>query len=124
MQNLELMPAVSQDSSTETPGNVHSQDPGSGSQVGRGTTVTLTVARQPQQVSVPNTVGQTQSSAESTLSDAGLSPVVGRTQPVTNQSDDGKVVAQQPSGGKVKRGSRVTLTVGRFTPPPTTPTTP
>ena len=115
---------VQQDSSTETPGNVLSQDPGPGSQVGRGTTVTLTVARQPQQVSVPNTVGQTQSSAESTLSDAGLSPVVGRTQPVTNQSDDGKVVAQQPSGGKVKRGSRVTLTVGRFTPPPTTPTTP
>ena len=101
-----------------------SQDPGAGSLAGRGSTVTLTVARQPQQVTVPNTVGQSESSALSALADAGLTPIVGATQPVTDQARDGKVVAQEPGGGKAKRGARVTITVGKFTPPPTTPTTP
>jgi eukaryotic-like serine/threonine-protein kinase len=122
---LKVQP-VAQDSTTETPGNVLSQDPAAGSQVGRGATVTITVARQPQQVTVPNTVGQSQSSALTALADAGLTPIVGGTQPVTNQSEDGKVVAQDPSGGKVKRGTKVTITVGQFQQPttPTTPTTP
>jgi serine/threonine-protein kinase len=117
---------VSQDSTTETPGNVLSQSPAGGSLVGRGATVTITVARQPQQVTVPNTVGQSQSNALTALADAGLTPIVGGTQPVTNPSDDGKVVAQNPGGGKVKRGTRVTITVGKFQQPttPTTPTTP
>jgi serine/threonine-protein kinase len=122
---LKVQP-VAQDSTTETPGNVLSQDPAAGSQVGRGATVTITVARQPQQVTVPNTVGQSQSSALTALADAGLTPIVGGTEPVTNPSQDGKVVAQDPSGGKVKRGTKVTITVGQFQQPttPTTPTTP
>jgi serine/threonine-protein kinase len=122
---LKVQP-VSQDSTTETPGTVLSQDPAAGSAVGRGSTVTITVARQPQQVTVPNTVGQSQSSALTALADAGLTPIVGGTQPVTNPSDDGKVVAQSPRGGKVKRGTKVTITVGQFQAPttPTTPTTP
>jgi len=122
--NVGLKVSIVQQDSTQTPGTVLSQDPGAGSQAGRGSTVTLTVARQPQQVTVPNTVGQSQSSALSALADAGLTPIVGGTQPVTNQAQDGKVVAQEPSGGKAKRGARVTITVGKFTPPPTTPTTP
>jgi eukaryotic-like serine/threonine-protein kinase len=122
---LKVQP-VAQDSTTETPGNVLSQSPAAGSQAGRGSTVTITVARQPQQVTVPNTVGQSQSTALTALADAGLTPIVGGTQPVTNPSQDGKVVAQDPSGGKVKRGTKVTITVGQFQQPttPTTPTTP
>ncbi len=123
LANVGLKVSIVQQDSTDTPGTVLSQDPGAGSQAARGSTVTITVARQSQQVSVPNTVGQDQSSALSTLADAGLTPIVGGTEPVTNQSDDGKVVAQDPSGGKVKRGTKVTITVGQFT-PPTTPTTP
>jgi serine/threonine-protein kinase len=119
---LKVQP-VAQDSTTETPGNVLSQSPSAGSQAGRGSTVTITVARQPQQVTVPNTVGQSQSSALTALADAGLTPIVGGTQPVSNPADDGKVVAQDPSGGKVKRGTKVTITVGQFQ-QPTTPTTP
>ena len=49
-------------------------------------------------------------------------------QPVDSQEGDGVVIAQDPAGGKAKRGSTVTLTVGRFnagaaTPGQTTPTT-
>src|SRR5436190_21265 len=126
LSNVGLKASIVSQDSSETPGTVLSQDPGAGSQASRGATVTITVARQPQQVTVPNTVGQDQSSALSTLADAGLTPIAGGTQPVTNQSQDNKVVAQSPSGGKVKRGTRVTITVGKFVAPttPTTPTTP
>ena len=124
LANVGLKVSIVQQESTQTPGTVLSQDPGAGSLAGRGSTVTLTVARQPQQVTVPNTVGQSESSALSALADAGLTPIVGATQPVTDQARDGKVVAQEPGGGKAKRGARVTITVGKFTPPPTTPTTP
>ena len=123
LANVGLKVAIVPQDSTDTPGTVLSQDPAAGSQAARGSTVTITVARQAQQVTVPNTVGQSQSSALSALADAGLTPIVGGTQPVTNQSDDGKVVAQDPSGGKVKRGTKVTITVGQFE-APTTPTTP
>jgi serine/threonine-protein kinase len=117
------MVSIVQQDSTQAPGTVLSQNPAAGSSVDRGATVTLTVARQSQTVSVPNTVGQDQSTALSTLADAGLTPIVGGTQPVTNQADDGKVVAQSPRSGSVKRGTRVTITVGKFQ-TPTTPTAP
>jgi eukaryotic-like serine/threonine-protein kinase len=123
LANVGLKVSIVPQDSTETPGTVLSQDPAAGTHAARGSTVTITVARQAQQVTVPNTVGQNQSSALSALADAGLTPIVGGTQPVTNQSDDGKVVAQDPSGGKVKRGTKVTITVGQFE-APTTPTTP
>jgi serine/threonine-protein kinase len=123
LSNVGLKVSIVPQDSTETPGTVLSQDPSAGSLAARGSTVAITVARQPQQVTVPNTVGRDQASALSTLADAGLTPIVGGTQPVTNQSDDGKVVAQDPSGGRVKRGTRVTITVGKFE-APTTPTTP
>jgi serine/threonine-protein kinase len=123
LANVGLKVAIVSQDSTQTPGTVLSQDPAAGSQAARGSTVTITVARQPQQVTVPNTVGQDQSAALTALADAGLTPIVGGTQPVTTQAEDGKVVAQTPSGGKVKRGTKVTITVGKFV-PPTTPTTP
>jgi serine/threonine-protein kinase len=120
LANVGLKVSIVSQDSTETPGTVLSQDPAAGSQAGRGSTVTITVARQSQQVTVPNTLGQDQSSALSALADAGLTPIVGGTQPVTNQAEDGKVVAQVPSGGKVKRGTKVTITVGKFQAPTTT----
>jgi beta-lactam-binding protein with PASTA domain len=48
-------------------------------------------------------------------------------QPVDSQEGDGVVVQQDPAGGKAKRGSTVTLTVGKFDPsaaPGATTTTP
>jgi serine/threonine-protein kinase len=123
LANVGLKVSIVPQDSTQTPGTVLSQDPAAGSQAARGSTVTITVARQSQQVTVPNTVGQDQSSALTALADAGLTPIVGGTQPVTTQAEDGKVVAQSPSGGKVKRGTKVTITVGKFV-TPTTPTAP
>jgi beta-lactam-binding protein with PASTA domain len=39
---------------------------------------------------------------------------------VTDEGQDGTVVQQDPSGGKAKPGSKVTIGVGSFTPPPET----
>ena len=85
--------------------------------------VRVYVATQSQQVSVPNTVGQTESAALTTLADAGLTAIVGPPQTVTTPSEDGKVQAQEPSGGKVKRGAKVTITPGQFVAPTNTTTT-
>jgi serine/threonine-protein kinase len=125
LSNVGLKVSIVQQDSNEQPGTVISQDPGAGALAGRGSTVTLTVARQPQQVTVPGVRGQDQASAINAISNAGLTPVVS-TQDVTNPSQDGKVVSQDPgAGSKLKRGSRVNIVVGNLTPtPPTTPTSP
>jgi eukaryotic-like serine/threonine-protein kinase len=125
----------------EDPGTVLKQSPGAGQSIDKGSTITLAVARQPQDVEVTDVTGETQDDAVQRLSKDGFQIKIVE-QPVNSQEGDGVVVAQNPTGGKHKRGSTVTLTVGRFnpaatpgqtttttpgapaTPTPTTPTTP
>ncbi len=112
------------------PGTVLAQKPARGN-LPRGGTVTLSVAVEPSQVSVPDVVGRSQNSATKTLSGAGFEVEV-EEQAVDSPDEDGIVQKQSPGsrGGKVERGSTVTISVGRFDPPPNpepdagTPTTP
>jgi beta-lactam-binding protein with PASTA domain len=109
------------------PGTVLSQDPANG-RLARGSTIRLTVAIEPKQIAVPDVVGRSQNNATKTLSGAGFE-VSSEVEAVETIGDDGKVLKQSPSpdGGKVDRGSTVTITVGRFdptlNPEPGTPTT-
>jgi serine/threonine-protein kinase len=113
---------VSEEESSESPGTVLRQSPSAGSKVDKGGTVTIVVAKAPTKVQVPGVIGEDQGSASSALSAAGLT-VVADTQDVTDQAQDGIVVSQNPAeGAQVKKGSKVTIVVGRFTAP--TPTTP
>jgi len=111
------------------PGTVLAQNPGAGARVGRGSAVTITVAEQARQVTVPNVVGRSQTNATETLSDRGLKIDVEET-PVDSPDDDGIVQAQAPGAdAKADRGATVTITVGVFDPdlnpdPGTTTTTP
>jgi eukaryotic-like serine/threonine-protein kinase len=124
----------------EDPGTVLSESPSAGQTIDKGSTVTLTVAKQPQDAEVTDVTGETQNDAVQRLSKDGFEIKIVE-QPVDSQEGDGVVIQQDPAGGKVKRGSTVTLTVGRFdqgaapqpgqptttapaTPTPTTPTTP
>jgi serine/threonine-protein kinase len=106
------------------PGTVLSQSPAAGEQADRGAAVTIVVAQEPEQVSVPSVVGEDQATAIERLTEAGLRV---REQSVTvdDEAQEGTVVQQDPSGGRARRGSTVTIGVGSFTPPPepTTPTT-
>jgi serine/threonine-protein kinase len=105
---------VEQASDTEPPGTVLAQTPDAGARAARGATVTLTVAKQPDVVTVSPVVGLTQSDAEAQLARDGIR-VAYATRSVADPSKDGTVVAQDPGAGtQVRRGSTVTITVGQF----------
>jgi len=126
LSNVGLKADTTEEESDEDPGTVIRQSPSAGSKTDKGATVTIVVAKAPSKVAVPGVVGQDQGAASSALSAAGLT-VVTDTQAVTDQNQDGVVVDQDPAEGtKVKKGSKVTIVVGKFTPPtpPTTPATP
>ncbi len=95
------------------PGTVVRQDPAGGTTRTEGTPVTLTVAKAPDEVPVPDVTGTDAAQAATTLADAGFE--VSRSQRETEDPDeDGQVLAQDPAGGKAKKGSTVTITVGTF----------
>ena len=100
----------SQNSDTVAKGKIISTDPSANTLVDKGSEVTYVVSLGPSQVSVPDVTGQSQSSATSTLSNAGFEVYV------TNDSSDtvskGDVISQNPSGGsQADKGSTVTIVV-------------
>ncbi len=110
--------------SDKAAGVVVSQNPLPGAQVPAGTTITVSVSKGPQLVQVPDVTGQAQADAEALLRDAGYDSTV-VPQDVTDPSNDGLVLSQQPQGGKVvKKGALVTLYVGQLTTPPPAETVP
>jgi eukaryotic-like serine/threonine-protein kinase len=102
-----------QQSTSADPGTVLSQNPSSGTSSGKGSTVTITVAKAPPQAEVPDVTGQRRGPATSTLRSAGFKVVVNE-QPTQDEGEDGTVIDQSPSGGKADQGSTVTITIGRF----------
>ncbi|MGH2946612.1 MAG: PASTA domain-containing protein [Solirubrobacteraceae bacterium] len=109
------------ESEDEEPGTVLEQDPAAGEEVAPGSTVMLTVAEAPPDVAIPDTVGQAEDEAREALEEEGFEVRV-REQTVTDATQDGTVVDQNPSGGEERpEGSRVTIVVGRFEEPPVEP---
>jgi beta-lactam-binding protein with PASTA domain/predicted Ser/Thr protein kinase len=99
------------------PGTVLEQSPAAGSKLDKGATVTLTVAKAPKQVEVPDVLGEQADDAERLLKAAGFT-VRRRKQSVDNPEGDGVVLqTSPPSGEKRDQGSRVTIVVGSFKPP-------
>jgi serine/threonine-protein kinase len=92
---------------------VISQDPAGGTQLKKGGRVSLVVAKEPAQSEVPDVTGENEDDAIAILSKAGFE-VRRVTQDVGTEDGDGVVLEQSPAGGKAKKGSRVTITVGRF----------
>ncbi|RFU86433.1 Stk1 family PASTA domain-containing Ser/Thr kinase [Streptomyces triticagri] len=98
--------------SSETPGEVLDQDPGPSNEVERGSEVTLTVAKEKEQVTVPDVTGQKLADAQKQLTDNGLKVT---TQEVPRDDvEEGQVVDQTPKGSaKVDPGSTVNLSVAK-----------
>jgi beta-lactam-binding protein with PASTA domain/tRNA A-37 threonylcarbamoyl transferase component Bud32 len=117
-----------QESSTADPDTVLAQAPAGGT-ADKGSTVALTVAKEPSTATVPNVVGQQDTDAVQALQDAGFNVSISR-QETQNLDEDGIVLTQTPDRGKAKKNSTVKIVVGRFNPnlqgegTPTTPTTP
>jgi membrane peptidoglycan carboxypeptidase len=115
-------PIVQTEASTEPEGTVFDQSPKGGASAPLGSRVTIYVSngKSPTAV-VPNVVGKTQSSAESTLEGAGFSVKV-VVEVVCDPTQDGVVISQDPGGGtKADQGSTVVITVGKLEPPCPTP---
>ena len=119
LQQAGFQVSVQSEQSDSVPsGRVTRTDPGANARVKRGSSVTMFVSTGPQNVNVPNVVGQMQNQASQTLQQAGFQVFVSQ-QNTSNPSDNGKVLAQNPAaGGQQPKGSGVTLTVGRFPPGP------
>ncbi len=107
---------VTSEESSSTPGTVLRQDPGAGKKADKGATIALVVAKTPATTKVPNTVGEDEASAIADIQGAGFKVSIERVD-VANESEDGTVVSQDPSGGSAPTGSTVTIGVGRYTPP-------
>ena len=120
----------SDEASDQPKGEVTATDPQGGTSSRQGTKVTVTVSKGPATTQIPDVRGQSQANAESLLAQAGLTPSV-VFQPVTDPSQDGIVLDQNPApGGDAKSGEIIIVTVGQIqngTPggdnPPTTTTT-
>ena len=108
----------------EEPGQVLSQEPTADTEVEKGSRVTVTVAKEPSEAEVPDVVGKDINDAVDDLNEAGFR-VRQEFEEVETLEEDGVVIAQDPASGRRKKGSRVTVTVGRFNPdldPDPTPT--
>jgi eukaryotic-like serine/threonine-protein kinase len=106
------VPAVQEAESEEPEGEVISQDPGAGTEVRLGSTVTITVSTGVEQVVVPDVVGIGGRDAERQLRAEGLVPVR-REMEVSDPSQDGQVIEQRPGAGvEVEQGSNVVIVVG------------
>jgi serine/threonine-protein kinase len=105
-----LRAVVNRVESDEPEDEVTGQNPGKGTEVDEGTRVTLTVSKGTDEVAVPNVRGDDEDEARATLEAAGFEVVV-RNEPGPPE-DEGTVVRQQPSGGRAREGSTVTIYVG------------
>jgi serine/threonine-protein kinase len=129
LNNAGFVVSTTNQTTTNAPADqVVDQSPAGNTKVAAGSTINLVVAKAPTTAQVPDVTGDTAQGAINQLKAAGFK-VTQKIQPVTQQSKDGIVVGEQPKGGSTQnKGSTVTITVGKFTPPvtttPTTPSTP
>jgi serine/threonine-protein kinase len=108
---------VRTEESEEAEDEVIAQTPGAGELLNRGDDVTITVAVEPEQVSVPGVLGLSRGEAARALRGAGLSPSVSE-RATEDPEEDGVVLQQSPgAGAEVDSGATVTLIVGRYEAP-------
>jgi len=107
----------SKDEETEDqdPGTVLKQSPAIDTKLAKGGTVTITVAKAPAEVDVPDVTGQGRLAATAALKKAGF-VVDQTTEPTGDRTQDLHVISQDPTGAKAKKGSTVTITVGQYDP--------
>lgn len=115
LQEADFNVETKQVESDEDPGTVVSQKPSGGSEAEKGSTVTLSVAKQARET-VPNVVDQQFDAAKGQLETLGFT--VARTE-VDSDKDAGTVVGQSPEGNaKAPKNSQVTLQVSKGPPQP------
>lgn len=106
---------ITQQQNNAPPNTIISQNPKAGTEVDKGSSVSIVVSTGPKQVVVPGLVNMTRSAAISALAKESLKANVVTCTPASS-GQEGKVVAQDPpSGTEVEKGSTVRITVGDTT---------
>jgi beta-lactam-binding protein with PASTA domain/predicted Ser/Thr protein kinase len=105
-----------QESTDKDAGMVLAQSPVADGKLAKGGTVTITVAKEPEPVDVPDVTGQGPNAATKALEKAGFAVTQSLTPvPTGDKTENGRVVGQDPaSGGQAKKGSSVTISVGQY----------
>ncbi|MEU9184862.1 Stk1 family PASTA domain-containing Ser/Thr kinase [Streptomyces sp. NPDC048484] len=99
--------------SSEDPGTVLDQDPSAGDEVEKGSTITLTVAKEKEQVTVPDVSGQSCDQAKAQMEQNDLT---GNCTDVETDDDNlvGKVIATSPQANSpADPGSTVNIQIGK-----------
>jgi len=109
---------VQQQNSDKAQGIVIGTNPNPGTDVQRGSAVTLIVSKGPATAIVPDVVGFPVARAVGTIRQAGFKTQV-TTIDTANQADDGNVISQSPNGNTQEPlNSIVTIEVGHYVAPP------
>jgi serine/threonine-protein kinase len=121
---LRFANATEATSATVPAGSVISTDPPGGSSVQRNSVVQIVVSTGVEQVRVPDVVGQTEADARDEIRSRGLVVAVTPQSVPAGDPSAGRVISQDPSGGRdVDRGSTVSIVVGVAAAATTTTTT-
>jgi eukaryotic-like serine/threonine-protein kinase len=108
-----LVPSVSEEESSKPAGEVIRQAPSAGSELPRGSGVSIVVSKGEPKAKVPNVIGKERGEAVEMLRDAELKPSVSEQQTEV-PSQVGRVTDQfPPPGSEVEPGSSVTVVVGK-----------
>ncbi|WP_432157210.1 Stk1 family PASTA domain-containing Ser/Thr kinase [Streptomyces sp. bgisy153] len=100
--------------SDQNPGVVLSQDPKRDTEREKGSTVTLTVSKEPAKSTVPDVLNRSCEDAKNQMRASDLEGVCVDVE-VTDPNQDGKVIETSPgSGQEVKKGSQVQMKVGKL----------
>jgi beta-lactam-binding protein with PASTA domain len=106
-------PGVEEEESAKPAGEVIRQAPSAGSQLPRGSTVSIVVSKGVEKTKLPNVIGKERAEAVETLREAGLDPTVSE-QETEVPAQIGRVTDQfPPPGSEVDPGSEVTVVVGK-----------
>jgi beta-lactam-binding protein with PASTA domain len=109
---------VEKQESPQPKNQVIAQNPAAGTQVNKGSRVTITISKGEPKVTVPGVTSLQKNDAKSQLEQAGFKVKV-KEQDTADPSQDGIVIDQSPvAGSSQPKGSTVTITVGRAQSPP------
>jgi len=108
-----LSPSVEEEESSAPAGEVIRQSPSAGSELPRGSSVSIVVSKGQRQAKVPNVIGKERAEAVQALREAGLEPSV-QEQEAEVPAQVGRVTDQfPPPGSEVEPDSAVTVVVGK-----------
>jgi eukaryotic-like serine/threonine-protein kinase len=111
-----LTPSVSEEESAKPAGEVIRQAPSAGSELPRGSTVTIVVSKGEPKTKVPNVIGSERAEAVEALRAEGLVPSV-QEEATEVPQQVGRVTDQfPPPGSEVEPGAEVTVVVGKRAP--------